>query len=81
MPEKRYAGFHKDVVEQGRNIGFVEVRGYIYGCQYSANHFEGRTNEEILDEIRKDYRENKGWFKPYNQSNGYFIYTKKWARL
>lgn len=73
MANKRYAGIHYDVVYKGRNVGFVEIRGYIKGACYSKSYFEGMTHEEILDKIRKDYRDNPKSFMKYNQSSGYFM--------
>ena len=73
MPSKRYAGIHYDVVYEGRNVGFVEIRGYIKGANYCKSEFEGLTHEEVLDKIRKDYRDNPRRFMKYNQSSGYFM--------
>lgn len=73
MSKKRWAGFYRDVLITDRNIACVEVNGSILGCQYADGYFDNLTDEQILDKIRKEYKESPKSFKPYNQSTGYFI--------
>ena len=60
-------------------IATIEDRGYIYARTYLGSSFEDNSGSELSDaeiikHVRREYREHRSRFKPYNQSTG--CYTR-----
>ena len=58
-------------------IAMVEDRGYIFARTYFASSFADDGGAELSDAgiiklVRREYREHRRRFKPYNQSTGQY---------
>ena len=59
-------------------IAMVEDRGYIYAATYVASSFEddrgaALSDAEIINRVRREFREHRSRFKAYNQSTGHYM--------
>lgn len=57
----------------GYIIAAMEDRGRVYARTYHVSLFGDADDSEIIKCVRRDFRDDRSKFKPYNESTGHYM--------